>query len=335
MPRDIWLNIKNNLHLNDNDLLPQNNGKDKPFKIRPFIDILLPKFQGLPKTQKLVIDEQMFPFKGRSSLKQYLSSKPHKYGYKIFVLCDIHGMTYLLFFDNWFTSVKLLVELHHRGISAMGTIRANRTLGCRLPSNSEMKKNGTGSHEERQATFQDVDVRVVKWYDSRGVTIVSMFGSAEPLGYCKRYDRKRKETCDVPQPAAVKTYNSFMGGVDLLDGLMAYYSIFLKLKKFYLQFFFHFVDMALVSSWPMYRRVGDALAVPKKEQLDLLMFKVCQLRKTSEDVFAVLKSVMSMRNPLIDASQSWDDVTWLKSITHLPVVAKENTTGAHLSVAFT
>lgn len=311
MPRDRQQNIKNNLHLNDNDLLSQNNGKDKLFKIRPFIDMLLPKFQGLPKTQKLVIDEQMVPFKGRSSLEQYLPSKPHKWGYKTFVLCDIHGMvhdfsiytgqilpnpgspdlgassnivlqlsqtipvdkTYLLFFDNWFTSVKLLVELHHRGISAMGTIRANRIPGCRLPSDSEMKKNGRGSHEERQATFQDVDVRVVKWYDSRGVTIVSMFGSAEPLGHCKRYDRKRKETCDVPQPAVVKTYNSFIGGVDLLDGLMAYYRIFLKSKKFYLRFFFHFADMALVSSWLMYRRDCDALAVPKKEQLDLLMFK--------------------------------------------------------------
>lgn len=49
-------NIKNNLHLNDNDLLSQSKGKDKLFKLQAFIDMLLPKFQGLPKTQMLVAE---------------------------------------------------------------------------------------------------------------------------------------------------------------------------------------------------------------------------------------------------------------------------------------
>nr|XP_050033781.1 piggyBac transposable element-derived protein 2-like [Dermacentor andersoni] len=311
MSRDRWQAIKNSLHFNDNNLLQANAGKDRLFKIRPLIDNLLLKFQILPKSQMLVVDEQIVPFKGRSSLKQYVPSKPHKWGYKIFVLCDTHGLvsdfsiytgdirpvpglpdlgassnvalelsrsipenkSYLLFFDNWFTSIKLLVNLHQRGIPAMGTARANRISGCRLPSDAEMKKNGRGSHVERQATIEGVEVRVVKWYDSRGVNIASTFGSAQPLGSCQRYDRKKKERCEVEQPAIVKAYNTFMGGVDLLDGLMAYYRIFLKSKKFYLRFFFHFVDMAVVSSWLLYRRDCDALGIPKKHQLDLVAFK--------------------------------------------------------------
>ena len=44
--------------------------------------------------QNLCIDEQLVPFKGKSSLKQYLPNKPHKWGYKIFVLADDQGMTY-------------------------------------------------------------------------------------------------------------------------------------------------------------------------------------------------------------------------------------------------
>lgn len=71
----------------------------------------------------------------------------------------------------------------------------------------------------------------------------------------------------------MSTYNSFMGGVDLLDGLISYYQIFIKLKKFYLQFFFHLVNMAIISSWLLYRRDMDALAVTKKNQLDLLKFR--------------------------------------------------------------
>lgn len=108
--------------------------------------------------------------------------------------CSIpENKSYLFFFDNWFTSIKLLVNLHQRGIPAMGTARANRISGCRLPSDAEMK-NGRGSHVERQAAIEGVEVRVVQWYDSRGINIASTFGSAEPLGSCLRYDRKKKDT---------------------------------------------------------------------------------------------------------------------------------------------
>ncbi|KAM7299075.1 hydroxyacid oxidase 1 [Ixodes scapularis] len=57
--------------------------------------------------------------------------------------------------------------------------------------------------------------------------------------------------------------------------------------------------------------------------------KYANLEGTSHDEYADAKAAMSMTDPFVDASQSWDDVTWLKSITHLPVVAKGITTAAH------
>jgi len=36
----------------------------------------------LEPEEKHSVDEQMIPFKGRSSMKQYMKSKPHKWGYK-------------------------------------------------------------------------------------------------------------------------------------------------------------------------------------------------------------------------------------------------------------
>lgn len=114
-----------------------------------------------------------------------------------------------------------MVNLHQRGIPAKGTARANRISGCRMPCDAEMKKNGRGSHIERQATNEGVEVRVVMWYDSQGVNITSTCGSAEPIGCCQQYDRTKKEICEVQQPAIVKTYNTFMVGVNLLDGLMS------------------------------------------------------------------------------------------------------------------
>ena len=70
------------------------NNRDRLFKIRPLLDFLLPKFKQIPQQQTLCIDEQMVPFKGYFALKQYLPQKPHKWGYKIFMLCNTCGIVH-------------------------------------------------------------------------------------------------------------------------------------------------------------------------------------------------------------------------------------------------
>ena len=50
-----------------------------------------------------------------------------------------------LFFDNWFTTLDLLIYLKSIGILACGTVRANRLQGCSLQSIREMKKAGRGA----------------------------------------------------------------------------------------------------------------------------------------------------------------------------------------------
>jgi hypothetical protein len=45
-----------------------------------------------------------------------------------------------------------------------------------------------------------------------------------------------------------------MGGVDLLDSLMGLYRITIRSKKWYHRLFFHFLDMAVVNAWLLYRR---------------------------------------------------------------------------------
>jgi len=132
----------------------------------------------------LSIDEQMVPFKGRSSLKQYLPKKPHKWGYTIFVLSGNSGFAYDLevytgkednvllegekdcgasgnvvtrlcrvvpnvghkvYFDNYFCSPDLQISLAQRGIQCLETVRTNRLPNCPLISDSELKKEGTRS----------------------------------------------------------------------------------------------------------------------------------------------------------------------------------------------
>ena len=85
--------IKRFLHCNDNEKMDKD-FPDKLFKIRPLIDTLKERFHLIAPTELLCIDEQMVPFKGRSTLKQYNPQKPKKWGYKFYVLTNPDGLIY-------------------------------------------------------------------------------------------------------------------------------------------------------------------------------------------------------------------------------------------------
>ncbi|KAK1904797.1 PiggyBac transposable element-derived protein 3 [Dissostichus eleginoides] len=83
-----WEAIKRNIHFEDNtQLIPRGqSGHDQLHKVRPLLTSLLESFQAIPMDERLCVDEQIVPFKGRSGLKQYNPRKPKRWGYKIYVL---------------------------------------------------------------------------------------------------------------------------------------------------------------------------------------------------------------------------------------------------------
>ena len=292
MGRNRFEQIKAFVHFNDNTNMapPGSDNFDRLFKIRPLLSHLQQKYNAIPMDQMVCIDEQMIPFKGSSSLKQYVPSKPHKYGYKVFVLCDSKGIiydfqiytgkisspknfpdlgassnivltlstvipqnkNYLLYFDNWFTSYPLVCELAKRKIYCLGTVRTNRLRGCNLLQDKELKRNGRGSFDEKESKNGRTTIRAIKWYDSKAVTFLTSFESAYPVETVQRWDKSSKSKTDIPCPKVVQTYNKFMGGVDLLDSLIGLYRIKLRSKKFYHRIFFHFLDVSVVTSWLLY-----------------------------------------------------------------------------------
>ncbi|XP_067641871.1 piggyBac transposable element-derived protein 3-like [Eurosta solidaginis] len=183
MSRGRFEKIKQCFHFNENSQQPKNDdlNYDKLYKIRPLLNILKENFNNLPQEEHQSVDEQIIAFKGRSTYKQYNPAKPHKWGFKMFTRTGTTGMVYdftmyvgegtcpsyglglssdvvlylaqnlpknknfKLYFDNWFTSVSLLIALKEMGIFATGTIRKNRVSSCQLLSDVELKKRGRGS----------------------------------------------------------------------------------------------------------------------------------------------------------------------------------------------
>ena len=131
---------------------PGTEGYDKLGKVRGIVDAIKSQFLGIYNPHKEnSIDEAMVPFKGRSSLKQYMPKKPIKRGFKVCMRADaINGYVsdlsvytgktrdaperdlggnvvrtlttnlvnkgYHIYFDNYFSSVSLLISLLKVGL---------------------------------------------------------------------------------------------------------------------------------------------------------------------------------------------------------------------------
>ena len=86
MIRNCFYEILQNLHFADNR---KDDKTDKAFKMRPVIDHLNSKFsEVLSNDSEQSIDEHMVKFKGRSGMKQYIKSKPIKWGFKFWFRCS-------------------------------------------------------------------------------------------------------------------------------------------------------------------------------------------------------------------------------------------------------
>ena len=257
--------------------------------------------------EKMSVDEQMIPYKGRNSLRQYIPKKPKKWGFKVIARCGVSGLTYdfhlydgrcptvsqscgyqpgdfviklcetlpkgqnfKMYFDNWFTFLELQLMLKSWNIWSVGTIRANRLRGCSLKSEKELKKEGRGSSD--WSVDANSGIAVVRWLDNSSVQVSSSHTAVEPMTTIRRWDRKERKYVDIPCPAIIKEYNEHMGGVDLFDMLMALYKVDHKSPKWYRRVFLWGLNLAVINSWLLYRRHADQKRQPKREQLSLIEF---------------------------------------------------------------
>ena len=200
------------------------------------------------------VDEAMIPFKGRSSLKQYMPKKPIKRGIKVWALADAH-IGYIsafdvytgkmantqevglgtrvvktlfnnfrdsqrhIYFDNFFTSIGLFIDLSKMGLYGCGTLRTNRK-GFPITL-KDVAKNGLGERGKSQ-TEQYKNLTVSVWQDNRPVCVAASNSDPTTSESVKRKKRDGShDTFSCPQ--AVYLYNRYMGGVDRNVQLRGYY----------------------------------------------------------------------------------------------------------------
>lgn len=224
----------------------------------------------------LCIDETLYKFRGRCQFKQYIPSKPAKYGIKLWSIVDV-TTSYLLdtfvylgksigsqknskevgknvvlhlvkpYFesgrtvtvDNFFTSIQLGKDLWEKGLFLVGTLRKNKK-GIPfelLPS----KEKEVFSSMHIFNSFQTMVSYVPK--KNKAVILLSTRHHNEVIDYSNERNK----------PEIILHYNSNKGGVDTLDKSIEYYTCRRRTRKWTFNLFCYMLDVGSYNSFVLFQ----------------------------------------------------------------------------------
>lgn len=288
------------LHFSDSQNQP--NG-DRLYKISAIVETLKMKFKSLFVPYKnLCIDESIMVWKGRLSFKQYVPTKRHRFGIKLFVLCDCQtgyvvdflvytgaatnidenpalgisgsvvatllapylGKGHSLFTDNWYTSPQLCQYLFEHKTGACGTVRQNRKKMPKFP-----QKVAKGEC----IAYHTTTMLAEKWHDRRDVCMLSTIHKHE-MKETKKKDHKSGNF--IKKPSSVLNYNTNMGLVDKCDMQISYLDSTRKSLKWYKKLFFHILDVTVYNSYILYK-------LKTGQKLRLVDFRLNLIRQLLEE----------------------------------------------------
>ncbi|CAB4067866.1 unnamed protein product [Lepeophtheirus salmonis] len=104
-------------------------------------------------------------------------------------------------FTTFFTSPWLLRLLKENGITATGTLRANRTENAPLIAIDEMKKGSRGISDI--VNDNQYNVTLVRWNDNKVVTVASTLYGKEPMKKTSRYIKDKGGRVYIVQPNVI------------------------------------------------------------------------------------------------------------------------------------
>ncbi|CAF2117128.1 unnamed protein product [Rotaria magnacalcarata] len=150
-----------------------------------------------------------------------------------------------------FYFLTITLQAEEKKVSATGTIRSDRKyFPTKLKKGEELERG-----DYRYLTSNGVSV--IKWMDKKEVFIASNYFDPAVENEVSRRDKdgNRKQ---ISCPLAIVQYNKYMGGVDLSDQKIKYYTIDRKSKRNWMRIFFHFLGMSLVNSFIYYKNLSNS-----------------------------------------------------------------------------
>lgn len=281
MSRDRFLLILRYLHFCKNPEANEEVPEDRLYKIRMVLDYFNNKMiQTYYPGRELSLDEAMVLWRGRLIFRQYIKGKKHKYGIKIYTLCEPNGLVlktlvyagkldelagkghstnvvlqlmkeklnvgHSLYMDNFYNSYELSKKLLEQKTYSTGTLQATRKNTPLSIVKAKLKKGETISQ------YSDSGIMIAKWRDKRDVLYISTQYENEMVNFIN------KKGITLRKPLPVVQYNCYMSGVDRKDQMLSYYPCERKTVRWYKKLFFHFLQIILLNSYLLYSKYSTA-----------------------------------------------------------------------------
>ena len=169
------------------------------------------------------------------------------YGVVMHLMENHCGKDYSLYTNNFYTSPYLCEDLLDKKIYLTGTVRTNRK---QFPEELTVKnKNAPNDDVFRHHEH----TTAVRWYDNKDVYVMSTMWSNEMTTVKRRRQERGTGRVDVDCPQMIAEYNEYMGGVDLANQSMCYYSVDRKNLKWWRKIVWRLHDHAINNSYVIYK----------------------------------------------------------------------------------
>ncbi|XP_064841881.1 piggyBac transposable element-derived protein 4-like [Oncorhynchus masou masou] len=275
MPLKVFHRYSRLLRFDNRQSRPARLATDKLTAIREVWDLWKARLLALYNPgPDVTVDEQLVPFRGRCPFRQYIPSKPAKYGIKSWVACDTkssyawkmqvytgkaagggpeknQGMRVVLDLttglsgrnvtcDNFFTSYDLGQWLLERNLTMVGTVRKNK---AELPP-ALLESRG---RQVLSSRFAFTPTATLVSYLAKKNKNVLLLSTLHTEGHISdRRDRK---------PAVILDYNCNKGGVDNLDKVVGTYSCRRMTALWPLVVFHNILDVSSYNAFVIWREI--------------------------------------------------------------------------------
>lgn len=286
------------LRFDDSSTRSQRKKEDKAAPIRDVWTMFNSNLAQMYKpTANLTIDEQLYPYRGRTGFTQYIPSKPAKYGIKIWWICDaenaypLQGILYTgktdgtreknqgervvkelaapyrgsgrnICMDNFFTTLPVAKHLLSWKLTIVGTVKKNKPY---IPS--VMKANKTREQYSTVFGFHE-KVTMCSYVPKKNKAVILL--STMHSDASVDDDAKRK-------PEIIKFYNRYKAGVDTMDQMVRRYTCQRRSSRWPMALFFNMLDVSSLASYLIYYENNKMIAKKTTERRQFM-------RKLSEEL---------------------------------------------------
>lgn len=256
----------------------------------------------------VTVDEMLEAFRGRCGFRQYIKSKPARYGVKIFAMCcaksfytsnleiyagsqpdgpfkidnsgqsvvnrliqPISGTGRNVTVDNWFCSVPLCSDLlHNHRLTLVGTLRKNKK---EIPPNFiDLKKVPVGASQFGfKESFTLVSYKAKK---NKQVVLLSSMHSDDAID-------NNVDSPTYGKPEIILFYNSSKGGVDTVDKFKEHYSVARTTNRWSMTVFYSLLNISSLNSYIILKENTNAPNMKRRHFLQELAKDLCKEQMTS------------------------------------------------------